>query len=150
MAKMPGGLRDEAAMPAVEPERRYIYGGAPAAGHAGYVIRPNRKTVRRKVSTFNLILLLFGIGGAIVLYISNIIAINQLSLEVELSREKLKRITDTNSALQSEVDRKSAADKIIPLAADQLGMHPARRPPVWFSIDWDKAHELGVQPRQER
>lgn len=150
MARMPGGLRDGAAAPAVEPERRYIYSGAPAAGNAGYAIRPNRKAIRRKVSTFNLILLLFGIGGAIVLYISNIIAINRLSLDVELARERLRRVVNANSTLQSEVDRKLAADRIIPLAAERLGMHPAQRPPVWISIDWEKARELGVQPRHER
>jgi cell division protein FtsB len=150
MARVPGGPREESSAPAAERERRYIYNGAPTARSAGYALRPNRKAIRRKVSTFNIILLLFGIGGAIVFSISNIIAINQLSLEVEQSRQTLKRITNTNNALRSDVDGKSAPDKLMPIAASQLGLHPPLRPAVWFSIDWDKARALGVRPARER
>jgi len=150
MARMPGGPREASPPPAAERERRYIYGGAPTTGSAGYAIRTNKKTVRRNVSTFNIILLLFGIGGAIVFYISNIIAINQLSLEVEESRQKLKSITDINNTLRAAVDTKSATDKIMPVASGQLGLHPAQRPAVWFSIDWEKARALGARPRRER
>lgn len=150
MARLPGGPREELTAPAAERERRYIYGGAPGVGSAGFAIRPNRKAVRRKVSTFNIILLLFGIGGAIVFYISNIIAINQLSLEVEQSRQTLLRITNANNTLQAEVDTKSAPDKIMPIAASQLGLHPMQRPAVWFSVDREKARELGVRSPRER
>ncbi|MEW6510416.1 MAG: hypothetical protein AB1428_05595 [Bacteroidota bacterium] len=147
MAKLPGGLAEGTAAPAVTRERRYIYGSVPAGGAAGYAIRPNRKAARRTVSTFNIILLLFGLGGAIVLYISNTIAIERLSLQVEQAREKLKQITDANNALKSEIDTKSAADRIYPLAATRLGLHPSQRQIVWFPIDWDKARTLGVSPR---
>lgn len=150
MTRLPGGSREEPAAPAAERERRYIYGGAPGSGSAGFAIRPNRKAVRRKVSTFNIILLLFGIGGAIVFYISNIIAINQLSLEVEQSRQILLRITNANNTLRSEVDNKTAPDRIMPIAASQLGLHPMQQPAVWFSIDWEKARALGVRTPRER
>ena len=150
MARLPGGLKGEATAPAPGQERRYIYGGAPAAAGSGYAIRPNRKAVRRKVSTFNIILLLFGIGGAIVFSISNIIAINQLSLDVEQSRQKLKDIVNANSLLRSQVDAKSGSDRIVPIASSQLDLHPAQRQAVWFSVDWDKARALGVRPRRER
>lgn len=150
MARVPGGSSEQTSAPAAERERRYIYNGAPTAHSTEFVLRPNRKAIRRKVSTFNLILLLFGIGGAIVFYISNIIAINQLSLEVEQLRQTLGRITSVNNALQAEVAGKSAPDKIMPIAAHELGLHPMQRPVGWFSIDWDKARALGVRPARER
>lgn len=128
-------------------DRRYIYGGAPSGAAAGYAIRPNKKGIRRKASTFNTIMLLFGLGGAIVFYINNFITINLLSFEVNQLQLKYDRIMNVNATLRSEVNRKSTWERINPMAGDQLGLRSPLRQPVWFSIDWDKAHDLGVPPR---
>lgn len=145
MTKRAGGAVDEAGTSAPEKERRYIYNGTPAGGTAGYALRPNRKTVRRKVSTFNIILLLFGVGGAVVLYINNIITINRLSAEINQLQMRCDSIVNVNASLRAEVNTKSTWERISVVASDQLGLRPAKHQPVWFSIDRDRARELGAK-----
>jgi hypothetical protein len=144
MAKTPAATSGGAGKLLPEKERRYIYGGNANGGPAGYAIRSNKKATRRRFSTFNIILLLFGLGGAIVLFINNFIAINQLSSECEELRGRLGTIRSRNSLLQSVVIQKSGRERIARMAVDQLGLKPADRPPVWFSIDREKVRELGA------
>jgi hypothetical protein len=143
MAKVPGGSVHTTAVSGIERERRYVYGGAPAGG-AAHAVHPNRKAVRRRFSTFNIILLLFGIGGAVVFYINNLIAITWLSADINRLQVKYDKIASDNAALQAEVQRKSEWKRISVLASDMLGLHPAERQPVLFSVDREKARALGV------
>jgi cell division protein FtsB len=144
MAHGPGGAIDEGAANSAEHDRRYIYNGTPAGGHPSYAVRSNKRGIRRKFSTFNIILLLFGFGGGCVLYISNIIAINRLSSEINQLQARYAQIVNANTELRSDVSRKSGWERISGIASEQLGLRPAKTPPVWFTIDWDKAHELGI------
>ena len=142
MAKLAGGAGVDAGTSAPEKERRYIYNGAPAGGSSGFALRSNRKAVRRTVSTFNIIILLFGIGGAIVLYINNIITINRLSGEVHELQVRFDALVNSNAALRAEVNRKSAWERISVIASEQLGLRPAKHQPAWFTVDRDRAQEL--------
>lgn len=128
------------------PERRYVYGGTPPTGWTPGAMRPNRRGVRRKVSTFNIILLLFGIGGAIVFYVSNILSINRLASEIGQLEAEYQKIQGINESLRADVSRKSALEKISPVAHDQLGLNDSQTQQVWFTIDRDKLKELGVTP----
>jgi cell division protein FtsB len=136
--------------PARERERRYIYGGTPTPGVAGYAIRPNRKGIRRKVSTFNLILLLLCIGGAIVFYINNIITINALAYDVNQLQTKYDQIVSMNEALRAEINRKSSWERISIIAGEKLGLVPPRRQPDWINIDRDKLNELQSRSQDAR
>jgi cell division protein FtsB len=131
-----------------EREHRYIYSGTPARNAVGYAIRPNRKGIRRKVSTFNLILLLMCIGGAIVFYINNIITINTLAYDVNQLQAKYEQVLSQNEALRAEINRKSSWERISVLAGEKLGLKPPHRPPDWINIDRDKLNELQSHTRE--
>ncbi len=133
-----------------ERERRYVYGGATPSGGTGTAMRPNRRGVRRKVSTFNIILLLFGIGGAIVFYVSNILSINRLASEIGQLEAEYQKIQGINASLRTDVSRKSALENISPAALNQIGLHASQTQQIWFTIDRDKLKDLGVTPGESQ
>jgi hypothetical protein len=130
-------------------DRRYIYNGTPGGGTIPSGIRPNKKGVRRKASTFNIILLLFGLGGAIVFYINNIIAINRLSADIDELRARHDRMLKSNTSLRSEISKKSSWDRIGGLAAAN-GLRPAQRQPEWITLDRNRIRELEAVARPGR
>ncbi len=126
-------------------DKRYIFNGDPQARTPGYAVRPNRKATRRKVSTFNIILWLFGLGIAIVLYVDNIIAINRLSFEVNQLQTKYDSVVNTNATLRAEVTRKAAWERIGKNATEQLGLKFPTEQPTLFDVDQDKIESLKAQ-----
>jgi hypothetical protein len=150
MARTTGRVVEAAEAPPPERERRYVYGGTTPSGWPAGALRPNRRGVRRKVSTFNIILLLFGIGGAIVFYVNNILSINRLASEVGQLEAEYVKIEGINGSLRSDVTRKSALENISPAAHDQLGLRASQTQQIWFTIDRDKLKELGVAPGESQ
>lgn len=144
MARATGKVVEAAPPP--ERERRYVYGGSTPAGWPAGALRPNRRGVRRKVSTFNIILLLFGIGGAIVFYVNTILSINRLASEVGQLEAEYQKIQGINQALRTDVSSKSSLERISPSAVDKLGLRASQTQQVWFTIDRDKLRELGADP----
>lgn len=126
-------------------DKRYIYNGDPQARTPGYAVRPNRKAVRRKISTFNLILWLFGVGIAIVLYVDNNITINRLAFEVNQLQTKYDAIANNNATLRAEVTRKAAWERIGKNAKEQLGLMFPTEQPTLFNEDQDKIESLKAQ-----
>jgi hypothetical protein len=123
-------------------ERRYIYNGERRTPMPGYAIRPNRPAVRRKFSTFNLILALFATGIAIVLYVNNIIVVNQLTYDVSQYRAKYDSLMNTNAALRADLSRKSALERIGGVASQELKLkHPAEQPTL-FEVDHKMVEQL--------
>jgi cell division protein FtsL len=98
--------------------------------------------MQRHVSTFSIIVMLFGLGVAIVLYVNNILAVNQLAMEREQLSRRLQEIENTNGALRAEVSRKAALERIGTVAARELGMRYATERPVVFDIDEGKLEKL--------
>lgn len=127
---------------AVARERRYIYSGESRPSASGYALRPNRKGTRRHVSTFSLILALFGLGVAIVLYVNNILAVNLLARERDELGRRLQEIENGNRQLQAEVSRKAALERIGDVAARELGLRIAPAPPEVLEIDESKLEKL--------
>jgi len=123
-------------------ERRYIYNGEPRPSTAGYALRPNRHGTQRHVSTFSIILTLFGFGIAIVLYINNILAVNQLAQEREQLSRRLQEIQNLNRELQADVSRKAALERIGTVAAHELGLHYPTEQAALFDIDEGKLKKL--------
>jgi cell division protein FtsB len=124
-------------------EQRYVYGGSSSSLPPGPgPLRKNVRGVRRRVSTFTVLLILFAFGGASVLYVSNLIAMNRLSGEVNRLRKQYDSLDNVNSFLRSEISKKSTWERISTTAVEKLGLRPAQAPPVWFDVDWEKIHEL--------
>jgi len=137
-----GGVRSGTGAERVQLEKRYIYSGETRQGVAGYAIRPNKRGVRRKVSTFNIILILFGAGITIVLYVSNILAVNQLAFDANKLRMKYDSIINVNGALRAEVNRKSALEQIGPVVTGELKLRYPVEQAVIFDVDRRKIEEL--------
>jgi cell division protein FtsL len=119
------------------PERRYIFGGGrhgpvppPAA-----VPRQNRRVARRRYSTFNTIAMVFAAGLVIVLYVNNILTINQLAADVGRLQAQYAVLQNLNASLRAEVNRKSSWERIGSVATDQLGLVFPREQPAPLTID---------------
>jgi len=126
----------------VRQERRYIFNGDPLPPYPGYAIRPNKRVVRRKVSTFNIILLLFGLSISSVAYISNFLMVNQLVMEIGQLDTRYKEIVNANAALQAEINRKSAWERIGTIASEELGLRHPTEQPTWFETDDEKLEKV--------
>ena len=118
-------------------ENRYVYNGNTPLGSAGYAIRPNKKGARRKASTFNIIIGLFACGLAIILYVSNIIAVNQLAFEVGQLQAKYDKVVNSNAVLSAEINRKSGWERIARLATP-MGLKYPTEQATRFDVDEDE------------
>ena len=120
-------------------ENRYVYNGPPpphsSAGDGPVLPRQNRKPLRRRISTFNTIIILFGGGILIVLYVHNIITINRLAAEVGQLQARYEAIQNTNASLRAEVNRKSAWERIGKTATEQLGLTFPTEQPQKVTLD---------------
>jgi cell division protein FtsL len=118
--------------PEVHREQRYIFNGEPPAPTvSGYAVRQNRRTVRRRRSPFNIILGLFVLGFVVVLYINNIIVVNQLVVDVNTLQSKYQKQLDSIALLQGQVNSRSSLDRIGKIATEDLGMqYPQEQPQV--------------------
>ena len=120
----------------VEGGRRFYNGGI-----ASEDVPPNEpasrgeKYVRTPSSTFNTILILFFAAVAIVVYISNIIAVNRLAVEVNELRQKYETIANGNEILRAEVNRQSSLDRIGKIAIEQLGLRYSKQQPQFLEVD---------------
>jgi len=123
-------------------ERRYIYNGPVVSGHSGFVTRLNAKGVRRKVSTFNVILLLFGLGGAIVFYINNILVINKLAAEIGQLETQYGKVNAVRESLRADIARKSTLEHISAVAQSELKLRQDLRQPEYFTIDRKSLSEM--------
>jgi adenylosuccinate synthase len=125
---------------------RYIYNGNVLSGQqgsaSGHAIRPNKKAVRRKHSTFNIVSGLFVLAAMSLLYTGNVIAVNQLMKEVNDLSNRYNSIISNNEVLKAEIARKSSLDRISLLAKEEVGLTNPQEPPVWFEVDQEKVEEL--------
>jgi cell division protein FtsL len=118
-------------------EHRYVYDDYSATSPPRVAIRPNKKAIGRRVSTFYLIVLLFGFGIATVAYVSNIIAVNRLAAEINQLQAQYVKISNSNAVLRAEINRKSAWERIGKIANDQIGLRYVKEQPTLFDVDED-------------
>ncbi|HXG38927.1 MAG TPA: FtsL-like putative cell division protein [Bacteroidota bacterium] len=139
--------KDQIPEPATPP-RPLVYSGTmptstPNLEGQGFVTPPrNRKIAKRKVSTFNIILMLFGAATVIVLYISNIIAVDRLMMEINSLQQQHSRILSEQELLKAEVNRLSSLERINRKATEELGLVNPKEPPIWMNVDREKIREI--------
>ncbi|TSA24958.1 hypothetical protein D4R75_00395 [bacterium] len=140
--------------PAKEQQRRLIYGGTmPIPPQAelppGTTLPPaNRRYIRRKVSPFNIILVLMGTAAAIVLYISNVIAVNQLVNDIHKSDVRLQEILSDQEALRARINQMSSLERIRKRAEDELGLKNPADVPGWIDVDQEKIRSTEEASRE--
>jgi hypothetical protein len=128
--------------PTIIRERRYIYNGDNRPSSTGFAVRPNKRGTHHRMSTFNIILLLFSLGIAIVFYVNNIITVNQLAFDIAQLQARYAAVSNTNAALRAEVNRKAALERIGVIASEQMNLRYPPEQPVYFEIDRDKLATL--------
>ena len=127
-------------------EHRYVYSESSGRATPGYVVRPNKKGTVRKVSTFYLIIALFGIGASTVAYVNNVIVVNRLAAEINQLQSRYNKISNTNAVLKSDINRKSGWDRIGKMAGEQVGLRYLKEPPTLFDIDRDVLENVKKTP----
>jgi cell division protein FtsL len=140
--------------PPVQHQRRMIYSGTmPIPPQAeippGTTVPPsNRKYTQRRVSPFNIILILMGTAAAIVLYISNVIAVNQLVNDIHKSDVRLQEIQSDQEALRAHINQMSSLERIRKRAEDELGLKNPAEIPGWLEVDQDKIRTIEDASRE--
>ena len=128
-------------------DHRYVYSESSPRTSQSYVVRPNRKAVGRRVSTFYIILILFCFGIAIVAYINNIIVVNRLSAEINQLQMQYDKLSNSNAVLRAEINRKSGWDRIGKIANEQIGLRYPAEQPNMFDVDEDLMDRVQNTPR---
>ena len=140
--------------PKPQQQRRMIYGGTmpiPPQSELpqGTTLPPtNRKYTQRKVSPFNIILVLMGTAAAIVLYISNVIAVNQLVNDIHKSEVRLQEIQSDQEALRAHINQMSSLERIRKRAEDELGLKNPADVPGWIDVDQEKIRTIEEASRE--
>lgn len=135
---------------------RQIYNSAitfpldPQAATPGYAIRQNVRTTktRRKTKTSNIVGILFLVAVVALLYVGNVIAVNNLAKEVNDLNARYNQIISTNELIKAEINRKASLERISLMAQEKLGMTNPKEAPVWFEVDAQK--EIEVQKSVEK
>jgi len=126
------------------PQRRHIYSGTmpvpPQSELPPGTAQPptNRRFTKRRVSPFNIILVLMGTAAAIVLYISNIIAVNQLVNDIHKSDVRLQDILSEQEILKAHINQISSLEHVRKRAENELGLRNPSDIPRWLNVDQDK------------
>jgi cell division protein FtsL len=137
-----------------KPQRRQIYNGTmpvpPQSELPRGTTQPpsNRRFTKRNVSPFNIILVLMATAAAIVLYISNIIAVNQLVNDISKVENKLQDITNDQQILRAQINQKSSLEQVRKRAEEELGLRNAADIPDWLTVDPDKIQNVEEAARR--
>jgi cell division protein FtsB len=145
----------QASDPSNKPQqRRLIYGGTmpvpPQAELPSGTTQPptNRRFTKRRVSPFNIILVLMGTAAAIVLYISNIIAVNQLVNDIHKSDVRFQDILSEQEILKAHINQMSSLEHVRKRAEDELGLRNPTDIPRPLNVDQDKIRTLEEATRE--
>lgn len=146
-------------IPRVREARDLVYSG-PAQNPAGpdTVSETEAPLLRRKpraakrISPFNVLLLLIGAAIVSVLYISNILTIGQLLTQIDRLQAKHQQMQNEKEILSAQINRLSNLERIQELARDQLGLQNPKQLPQWIQIDHDRMNvvEEAVRQRMDR
>ena len=98
----------------------------------------NRRFTKRRVSPFNIILILMGTAAAVVLYIGNIIAVNQLVNDIHKSDVRLQDILSEQEILKAHINQMSSLEHVRKRAENELDLRNPTDVPRWLNVDQDK------------
>ncbi len=111
-------------------------------GRGGFTTSRNQKIARRKLSPFNIVLSLFIAAVVIVLYISNIIAVDQRMNEINALENEHQQILMEQEMLKMQINRMSSLERIRQRAEENLGLKTPNEPPVALKVEQQKITDL--------
>lgn len=134
-------------IPRIREARDMVYNGTGTirkenAATDGILPDSNKKQHRRKVSPFTVILILFGIAVASVLYIGNILAVGRLMTQNNQFQIKHRQILNAQELLKVQINRLSSLERIQKIARDDLGLQNSKQLPVWIEIDPERVNQV--------
>ena len=135
-------------------QRRLIYSGTmpvpPQTELPAGTTKPptNRRFTKRRVSPFNIILVLMGTAAGIVLYISNIIAVNQLVSDISKSELLLRDILSDQEIARAHINQMSSLERVRKRAEDELGLRNATDVPRLLTVDQEKIRTIEEASRE--
>lgn len=107
-------------------------------GYAAPKANVRRVNVKQRAKTSNVVGILFLVATAALLYVSNVIAVNNLAKEVNDLNTKHTQILSTNEVIKAEINRKASLERISLMAQEKLGMINPKEAPTWFEVDGEK------------
>ncbi len=117
----------------------------PQAYTPGYALpRQNvrRVNTKKRAKTSNIVGILFLVAASALLYVGNVIAVNNLAKEVNDLIAKKNQILSMNEVIKAEINRKASLERISLMAQEKLGMTNPKEAPVWFEVDAEKEIEV--------
>jgi cell division protein FtsL len=94
-----------------------------------------RNPKQRKISLFNLMIMLFIGAGIIIFFVNNIIAVNSLVVDNNNIQTEINKTTTINNGLQTEVERLSNFDNIKNIAVYKLGLKYSTSKPKKVTVE---------------
>lgn len=85
---------------------------------------------RRKLNRLSIFLLVVCSALGTILYVSNVVRVNELLQEVQTLERSRDSLVSANEALRIEATRLRSADRISHIAAEKLGMMQPQEAPV--------------------
>lgn len=89
----------------------------------------------RKISLFNLMVMLFIAAGIIVFFVNNIIAVNAIVVDNSNIQIAINKSITANNNLQTEIERLTNFDNIKNTAVEKLGMKYSTTKPKKITIE---------------
>jgi len=80
------------------------------------------KQEKRKISLFNILIAFAVVSVLLVLYINNIIYVNNLSVKNVEIKEDIKKTSQANDILRTEIERLSSFDRIKSITSEKMGI----------------------------
>jgi len=115
---------------------------------SGLALQRSKRIIRRKISPFTVVLLLIGAAVASVLYISNIIAVDQLMNEINSMETQHRLILMEQEILKAQINRMASLERIQELGEKNLGLTTPQEPPVWLNIDQERLKQIEEASRK--
>jgi cell division protein FtsL len=101
-----------------------------------------RSTKTRKISLFNLMVMLFITAGIIVFFVNNIIAVNALVVDNSNIQAEISKSVAANNNLQTEIERLTNFDNIKNTAVDKLGLQYSTTKPQKIIMEKSELEKL--------
>ncbi len=107
-----------------------------------------KKTARKKAKMANIVLILFGVAFFGLLYVGNVVAVNNLAKEVNDLYGRYNSLLSMNEVLKAEIAKKQSLERISLMAQEKLGMINPKAQPVWFEVSKEKIEEVKEQAQR--
>lgn len=81
-----------------------------------------KKITNRKISIFYFLIMLIITSVIVVIYINNIIAVNQLAAGNNAIKEEIRKNVQTNDLLRTEAERLSSFERVKSIASEKYNL----------------------------